>query len=77
MFKNTHRYNYPYEESKTQWQQIKSREDYLNWHLKFTPWFNKDIIQKMVDSEWDAREKRVEPADKNINNKEESNTKNL
>ncbi len=47
-----HLFNYPYEEARINWSNCKTKEDILNWHLKFTPWFSKEVIIKIADKEF-------------------------
>lgn len=44
-------FNYPYDEARLLWKGCKTKEDLLNWHLRFTPWFSKELIIKVVEKE--------------------------
>ena len=46
-----HLFNYPYEEARMRWISCKTKEDILDWHLKYTPWFSKELIIKIADKE--------------------------
>ena len=44
-----------------EYQSIKSEEEAIIWHLKYTPWFSKDINVLLGKDEW----LRIEEAKKN------------
>lgn len=68
-YNQRHIFNYPYEDAFSDWNKNTNENDFLQWHLKYTPWFSKEIILRMVQEELKQREnKNIKIAEDNNNN---------
>lgn len=52
-----YKFNYPYKEALDKWKYVVSKKEIYDWHIKYTPWFNESIVEKMVEQEYKEKNK--------------------
>ena len=56
---------------------IKTKNDLLLWHKKWTPWFHDEILERITDFEWKEKQELLEQDQKKENDIEEIKKENI